>query len=180
MNSKKKDKKSLLKRITSFLVVLCMMCGFMVPLTSVTTYAAAPASYTTITTNSSASVNITFSGSAKYFKFVPTASGTYKFYSTNYTSDPYGALLDASGNTLTTNDDGGTDYNFSITYDCTANTTYYIKAVLGARTANIAFVYDGLKEAIKLNPSLAEKAANDLEFRKYAQDQTFMSIVNNL
>ena len=59
-------------------------------------------------------------------------------------------------------------------------TTYYIKAVLGARTANIAFVYDGLKEAIKLNPSLAEKAANDLEFRKYAQDQTFMSIVNNL
>ena len=56
-------------------------------------------------------------------------------------------------------------------------TTHYIKAVLGARTANIAFVYDGLKEAIKLDPSLAQKAANDLEFRKYAQDQTFQSIV---
>lgn len=56
-------------------------------------------------------------------------------------------------------------------------TTHYIKAVLGARTSNIAFVYDGLKEAVKLDPALAEKAANDLEFRKYAQDKTFMSIV---
>ena len=56
-------------------------------------------------------------------------------------------------------------------------TTHYIKAVLGARTSNIAFVYDGLKEAVKLDPTLAEKATNDLEFRKYAQDQTFLSIV---
>lgn len=56
-------------------------------------------------------------------------------------------------------------------------TTHYIKAILGARTSNIAFVYDGLKEAIRLNPALAEKAANDLEFRKYAQDQTFLSII---
>ncbi len=56
-------------------------------------------------------------------------------------------------------------------------TTHYIKAILGARTSNIAFIYDGLKEAIKLDPSLAEKAGKDLEFRKYAQDQTFQSIV---
>ena len=56
-------------------------------------------------------------------------------------------------------------------------TTHYIKAVLGARTSNVAFVYDGLKEAIKLDPSLAQKAANDLEFRKYANNKTFLSIV---
>ncbi len=56
-------------------------------------------------------------------------------------------------------------------------TTGYIKAILGARTSNIAFVYDGLKEAIKLDPSLAQKAANDLEFRKYTKDETFMSII---
>lgn len=56
-------------------------------------------------------------------------------------------------------------------------TTHYIKAILGARTSNIAFVYDGLKEAVKQDPALAEKAANDLEFRKFAQDQTFLSIV---
>lgn len=144
MNSKKKDKKSLLKRITSFLVVLCMMCGFMIPQASVTAYAAAPASYTTITADSTASVSITSSGSAKYFKFVPTASGTYKFYSTNYSGDPYGALLDASGSTLISDDDDGT-YNFSFTYACTANTTYYVKAYMygsntGSYTLNVETV----------------------------------------
>ena len=56
-------------------------------------------------------------------------------------------------------------------------TTYYIKALLGARTSNIAFVYDGLKQAIKLDPSMAKKAAGDLEFTKYMQDATFQSIV---
>ena len=56
-------------------------------------------------------------------------------------------------------------------------TTYYIKALLGARTSNIAFVYDGLKEAIKLDPSMAKKAAGDLEFAKYLQDATFKSIL---
>ena len=56
-------------------------------------------------------------------------------------------------------------------------TTYYIKAIIGARTSNAALVYDGLKEAVKLNPALAQKAANDLEFRKYTQDKTFQSII---
>lgn len=55
--------------------------------------------------------------------------------------------------------------------------THYIKAVLGARTSNIAFVYDGLKEAVKLDPSLAQKAIEDLEFRKYVKDETFLSII---
>ena len=56
-------------------------------------------------------------------------------------------------------------------------TTYYIKALLGARTSNIAYVYDGLKQAIKLDPSMAKKAAGDLEFTKYLQDATFQSIL---
>ena len=56
-------------------------------------------------------------------------------------------------------------------------TTHYIKAVIGARTQNISLVYDGLKEAIKLNPAFAQKAANDLEFRKYAQDKKFQAII---
>ena len=56
-------------------------------------------------------------------------------------------------------------------------TTHYIKAVLGARTSNVAFIYDGLKEAIKLDSSLAKKAATDLEFVKYLGDSTFMNIV---
>jgi hypothetical protein len=55
--------------------------------------------------------------------------------------------------------------------------TYYIKAVLGARTSNVAFVYDGLKEAVKLDSSMAKKALGDLEFTKYLQDATFLSIL---
>lgn len=55
--------------------------------------------------------------------------------------------------------------------------THYIKAVLGARTSNISFVYDGLKEAVKLDPSLAEKALGDLEFARYARDNSFRNIL---
>ena len=55
--------------------------------------------------------------------------------------------------------------------------TYYLKAVLGARTSNVAFVYDGLKEAVKRDPSMAKKALGDLEFTKYLQDATFLSIL---
>ncbi|MBE6298280.1 MAG: tetratricopeptide repeat protein [Bacteroidales bacterium] len=56
-------------------------------------------------------------------------------------------------------------------------TTYYIQAILGARTQNVAFVYDGLRNAISLDPALATKAAGDLEFTKYTNDDTFQSII---
>lgn len=56
-------------------------------------------------------------------------------------------------------------------------TTHYIKAVLGARTGNAALIYDGLKSAVKLDPSLASKALGDLEFAKYANDEAFKAIL---
>ncbi len=46
-------------------------------------------------------------------------------------------------------------------------TTYYLTAVLGARTNNEAMVKDNLKKAVKLNPSLSAKAAKDLEFANF-------------
>jgi Flp pilus assembly protein TadD len=55
--------------------------------------------------------------------------------------------------------------------------TYYIKALLGARTSNVSFVYDGLKRAVELDPSLAKKAMGDLEFAKYMKDSTFCNIL---
>ena len=55
--------------------------------------------------------------------------------------------------------------------------TYYIKAVLGARISNVGFVYDGLKRAVELDPSLAKKAKGDLEFAKYVKDATFCNIL---
>ena len=55
--------------------------------------------------------------------------------------------------------------------------TYYLTAILGARTDNASLIYDGLKNAIKLDPSLAEKAANDLEFAKYGTSTTFQNLL---
>lgn len=43
-------------------------------------------------------------------------------------------------------------------------TTYYLNAVLGARTNNTQMVTSNLQQAIKLDDSLATKAMNDLEF----------------
>lgn len=55
--------------------------------------------------------------------------------------------------------------------------TYYLQAVLGARTDNASLLYDGLKNAIKLKPSMAKKALNDLEFAKYVSSEAFKSII---
>ncbi len=45
-------------------------------------------------------------------------------------------------------------------------TTYYLTAILGARTNNSAMVASNLKKAVSLDPSLANAALNDLEFSK--------------
>ena len=55
--------------------------------------------------------------------------------------------------------------------------TDYLKAVLGARTNNPSAVTGNLKKAIAADPTLAKKAASDLEFAKYFTDADFMSIV---
>ena len=88
-------KTSMRFRLLSFALVCVMVLGIIgsVPFA---VNAAAPTSYTTITAGSSASVSITTSGGAKYFKFVPTQSGTYKFYSSG-SYDTKASLLDSNG-----------------------------------------------------------------------------------
>ena len=46
-------------------------------------------------------------------------------------------------------------------------TTYYLMAILGARTNNESMLNTNLRQAIRLEPSLAAKAVNDLEFANY-------------
>lgn len=46
-------------------------------------------------------------------------------------------------------------------------TTYYLMAVLGARTGNEQMVLSNLRQAVKLDSTLAKRAAADLEFAKY-------------
>ncbi len=46
-------------------------------------------------------------------------------------------------------------------------TTYYLAALIGARTNNEQMVSTNLREAFKLDPSMKQKAENDLEFSGY-------------
>ncbi|HLP04127.1 MAG TPA: tetratricopeptide repeat protein [Paludibacter sp.] len=55
--------------------------------------------------------------------------------------------------------------------------TSYLGAIVAARTSNKDQVYSNLKEAVRLDRKLAAKAANDIEFSKYATDDAFLSIV---
>ena len=56
-------------------------------------------------------------------------------------------------------------------------TTHYLEAVVAARTNNREGVYEGLRAAVAQDAAVKAKAAKDIEFAKYAEDETFQSIV---
>lgn len=57
--------------------------------------------------------------------------------------------------------------------------TYYLKAVIAARTNNNSLAVDNLRQAISKDASLSDYAARDLEFRKLRQDSTFKILTSN-
>lgn len=56
--------------------------------------------------------------------------------------------------------------------------TYYLLAVVSARTNDPRDLFVNLEKAIKEKPSLKYRALTDLEFRNYSNDPTFKSLVN--
>lgn len=56
-------------------------------------------------------------------------------------------------------------------------TTAYLKAIVGARTNDKAAVYANLKSAIAQDAAFKERAAEDIEFAKFAEDAEFQAIV---
>ena len=56
-------------------------------------------------------------------------------------------------------------------------TTAYLKAVVGARTNDKAAVLANLKSAIAQDATLKARAAEDIEFAKFAEDAEFQAIV---
>ena len=56
-------------------------------------------------------------------------------------------------------------------------TTAYLKAIVGARTNDRDAVIANLKSAIAQDASLKSRAANDIEFAKFAEDADFQAIV---
>ncbi len=55
--------------------------------------------------------------------------------------------------------------------------SYYLMAVVGARTNNTSLLYDNLIKAVKANPSLKEKAKEDREFINYFNNPDFKNVV---
>lgn len=83
-------------------------------------------------------VNITKGGQKVYFAFTPTTSGSFTIQSTG-SVDTYGELYSSTQSSLQTNDDDGDGSNFRITYNMTADTTYYIAARLYSSSNTGAF-----------------------------------------
>ncbi len=55
--------------------------------------------------------------------------------------------------------------------------SYYLKAIVGARTNNSEKVFANLRKATELSKDCKAAAATDMEFAKYFEDVTFKSIV---
>ena len=77
--------------------------------------------------NENLSINIEVGGYTELIKFIPEVSGTYYFYS-DATNDTYGYLYDSDMNQLASNDDGGNNGNFKISYSFEAGQVYYLGA----------------------------------------------------
>ena len=56
-------------------------------------------------------------------------------------------------------------------------TTAYLKAIVGARTNDRAAVLTNLKSAIAQDAGFKARAAEDIEFAKFAEDADFQAIV---
>ena len=56
-------------------------------------------------------------------------------------------------------------------------TTAYLKAIVGARTNDTEAVYENLKVAIAKDAKMKARAAQDIEFAKFAEDTKFQAIV---
>ena len=76
--------------------------------------------------NSSQSIYVyLYSSMEEYYAFVPLTDGQITVYTTG-SLDTKGYLCDSNKTQLIHNGDGGDGYNFSITYNVTAGTLYYI------------------------------------------------------
>lgn len=55
--------------------------------------------------------------------------------------------------------------------------TYYLMAIVGARTNNFSDVMSNLRSAITMDKAMAVRALDDLEFAKYRTNQDFMTLL---
>ena len=105
----KRPFRRLIATVLSLVMILSMM-----PIIPLTAHATTPDSYSVITAGETFDVGIS-ANETKYYMFMPRVGGTYTFYSSYYSSDPWGYVYDSNMNQLEYDDDAGDDWNFSIT-----------------------------------------------------------------
>ena len=108
------------KVLSLFLAVMILLSSL--PFAGVTALAAN--AYPSISVDETKTVNISKGGDCAYFVFVPEESEMYAFYSSGDV-DTYGYLYDEDMNELASNDDGGENLNFCVSYYLEAGKTYY-------------------------------------------------------
>ena len=111
------------QRIISLLLTVIMVLSVcnIVPLTAAAAEAnvAEEGDYPEIKVGDTVAVNIESGGDIAYLKFVPDNDMDIVFTSLS-DSDTYGYLCDENMDTLESNDDGGSQNNFKITYSVKA------------------------------------------------------------
>lgn len=80
----------------------------------------------TITRNSTITVSTAVASEFVYYKFTPTQTQEYLFYSNNATGDPKVIVYNASQTQLGSNNDGAGNKNFRYAATLTAGQTYYL------------------------------------------------------
>ena len=83
--------------------------------------------YSTITTGTKTSMEITASRDYDCLYFTPSTTGMYAFYSMS-SSDPFGRIMSADYVDLATDDNSGSGDNFRVECQLTAGTTYILKS----------------------------------------------------
>ena len=80
----------------------------------------------------------------------------------------------ALANVLAEHYDAASDALDAINCDCAKS--YYLKAIIGARTANTEMVMENLKSAFEKDASLKDAAKKDREFIKYFENSDFLAM----
>ena len=95
-------------------------------------------------------------GEVRFFKFVPSHTGAYRFSSAG-NMDTFGYIYNTSKTRLTSDDDAGESWNFSVSYNMNAGQTYYLVAALsptgnnktGSFTITVAHEHSYKKQVVK-------------------------------
>ena len=128
--------------------------------------------FSAINVGSKNTVEITEKDPSISFKFTPTESGWYSFYS-NSDSDTYCRLFNSSGDELTNDDNSGVENNFRIDYQLEAGETYIFRCSYAS--SGVFGTYD--VELEKSETDLTNTLILDKEYHIYSEGTSTSKII---